>query len=438
MDDVDFDDDHYWDQDDEDQDAYSDEDEDDDVCGKQIRCLFEGKEYVRRVDAKDDLNGWLMQAIKSYKKDWVYFGNNWEVRASDIPALMQKCSKLFEGVRDEWKITVATDQTQIAQCRRELRIRQKAAEAAQEEEDGGEVEVLPWNLISPDMDLGSCIAPVRGDVELGWRIFGEGWEVESSHAEEMAKTCRFLFRHVPRKKWEITICKSPMQAYEYRRDHNVKEPPTEESREKDQSRGSCASVSGPSCKDTLAAGPDCTSTQLGQLSAQDELGSRVGGSSPVGSSAVSGGTSDGKITNDPKQAEAGLDKDAVSSQQLGIDSVKHQGLVNQPRLTSYHDTRGVDEPNREISVPVLGVELRSNSLGWPTENAGLKEIRGESEPIHDTGSSGDSKMGEADATHDRDRRAEECSAGHTTDDTGERVNPEIISHGGSPRVDDPD
>jgi hypothetical protein len=39
MDDVDFDDDHYWNQD-EDQDAYSDEDEDDDVCGKQIRCHF--------------------------------------------------------------------------------------------------------------------------------------------------------------------------------------------------------------------------------------------------------------------------------------------------------------------------------------------------------------------------------------------------------------
>jgi hypothetical protein len=395
------------------------------------------------VDAKDDLNGWLMHAIRCYKKDWVYFGNNWEVRASDVPAMMQKCSKLFADVRDEWMITVATTRTQIAQCRRDLRARQKAAEETQEEEDNGEDEILSWNLIAPDMDLGSCIARIRGDVKLGWRIFGEGWEIDSSNADEMAKTCRMLFRDIPRKKWEITICKTQMRAFMYRRDHNVKESPSEKSREEDQSRGTCAGVSGSSCTDTLAAGSDCTPTQLGQLPAQNDLGPRVGESSSVGSSARSGGTSDGKITDDPKQAETGLVEDTSSGQQLRINSVEDQGLVNQDRLTCQDDGGRSDVPSRTSDPAILGVQLRSVTAERATENPRLEGVCSEPCPIHITGCVREGTLGQADENHNRAGKSEESSPERrlevdTTDDAGREVNPDITLHGGSSRVDDPD
>jgi hypothetical protein len=200
-------------------------------------------------------------------------------------------------------------------------------------------------------------------------------------------------------------------------------------------------VSGSDSENPLAIGSDRTSVEWGQLPAQNDPGSRGSRSAIVGGGTSWDRASNGEIKDDTKQAETGVDSHATGSEQLSVGGTKLQGPINQEGLT-YHDvTRGVGGSSREISVPILGLGLRSIDQERPPTNPELESVCGKLESLYGAGPMRESTMGKAESHHDGSSDTKKrgtasdggsrSEGGTVTDNSSRGVNTDFTCHGGS-------
>jgi hypothetical protein len=298
-----------------------------------------------------------------------------------------------------------------------------------------------WDSVEKDIPLGIWAACTFGDLKPGWMLFGNNWEISTSDEQALKRACCSYYQGVEGD-WKITLCINQEQIDRYRKAHYSDEPTKKETSEEERLRGPCDGVSGSSCADTLAAGSDSAPTEFGQFPTQSDPRSGMGGLSSLGSSTSGDRPSNGTIADNPEHAEASLGENAKNDRQLSLRGIEHQEFLNQGRLTCQHDTGGVDESSREIGTPILGIQLRSASSEGTTANPGIEGVCGESGSIHREGHVRESPLGEIEPHHDGSGKPEErCNVGRLDMDAANvlkrRVNSDITSHGGDPRLDEP-
>jgi hypothetical protein len=213
-------------------------------------------------------------------------------------------------------------------------------------------------------------------------------EIETRKAEELAR-CEIEFSGVTP---FVEIISGPVLT------QNADEP-QKESSEIEAAGISRDGISGPGSTDSLAARPDCTPIELGEFSAQINSGPGNFRSTLVESNSISSGTSDGSSSDNSEQAKASLGTYTADERVVIRDVV----CIKSPVVTSYADTRAVDQDYRESDYVVPEFELRCASGGGSPANSRVTRIQGESETVHRTGSSGEGEMGAFGSDHDSNR-----------------------------------